>query len=135
MKRFSILFALLFVIMTSALGQVTGTYYNKQYHIRLKLDVENKMPIPGLEADSCRGHLQGNLNGTWVILKIKEHDDKHAVVRAMSDRGGDDAQDIELTLNDDATAITLKQVGGSSIKTIENRKYVKLPKNVTLNRE
>ena len=109
-----------------------GTFFNKELNIHAKLHLEAKdIPVPGLELDSCYGYLQGNLNGSWVILRVKSIDEEKAVVRAVSERGAD-AQDLEIRSTEEG--ISLKQVGGSYIKGIEKRKYVKLPKPFVLKR-
>ena len=111
-----------------------GTFYNQQLNIRARLDLEAKdIPVPGMEElDSCYGYLQGNLNGTWFVLRVKSKNEKKAVVRASCDRG-DNAQDLEIQLTEDG--ISLRQVGNTYIKGVANRKYVKLPKAIVLKRE
>ena len=78
--------------------------------------------------------MKGNLNATWVVLKVKKIDKKKAVVRMVSDNGND-GQDVELILTNDGDLI-LKLVGGEqNIKTVSNRKYVKLPKEVIFKKQ
>lgn len=118
---------------TFAQSQFDGTYFNKDLYIRMKLHLDAAdIPVPGLELDSCYGYINGNINSMWVILKVKQNDGKKAVVRAMCEKG-DNAQDIELTLQDDK--IIMKQVKDSYIKGIKDRKYVKLPKVIELKKE
>lgn len=110
----------------------SGNYFNKEYNIQLKLNLDTKnIPVPGLEVDSCYGYLRGNINGLWVILKVKNKEDKHAVVRAISERGAD-AQDLELLSTDEG--IYIKQVNSTYIKGIGNQKYIKLPKTILLSK-
>lgn len=110
-----------------------GTYFNKELYIRAKLHLETAdIPVPGLELDSCYGYINGNINSMWVILKVKKNDGKKAVVRAMCEKG-DNAQDLELTIEEDK--ILMKQLDESFIKGIKDRKYVKLPKVIELTRE
>ncbi len=66
---------------------------------------EKKIPLKDFDGEDTYGYVKGELNGTWVILKVKEVKDKKAVVRMVSDIGYD-AQDVEL----------------------EKGKYVKMPK-------
>ena len=70
--------------------------------------------------------MKGQLNGTWVILKVKKTDKKKALVRMISDIGID-AQDVELSLTDEGN-LQLRLVGEQNMKAISQRKYVKMPK-------
>ncbi len=116
-----------------AQSPLNGTYFNRDLYIRMKLHLDaSDIPVPGLELDSCYGYINGNINSMWVILKVKKNDGKKAIVRAMCEKG-DNAQDIELTLEDNK--IIVKQVGDAFIKGIKDRKYVKLPKPFILTRE
>lgn len=135
MKRLLHTLILLFSTFVSATAQdktLNGMFYNEELHIQLKLNLEAKnIPVPGLELDSCYGYVRGNVNGMWVILKVKNKSEKRALVRAISERGAD-AQDLDLELTDDG--VILRQVDGAYIKGIADRKYVKLPKNLLLAR-
>lgn len=111
---------------------LNGMFYNEERHIQLKLNLDAKnIPVPGLEVDSCYGYVRGNVNGMWVILKIKNRSEKRALVRAISERGAD-AQDLDLQLTDEG--VILRQVNGAYIKGIADRKYVKLPKELLLSK-
>ena len=70
--------------------------------------------------------MKGQLNGTWVILKVKKTDKKKALVRMISDIGID-AQDVELSLTDEGN-LQLRLVGEQNTKAVSQRKYVKIPK-------
>lgn len=129
---FSIL-AIFTSVMAFAQSPLNGSYFNKELYIRMKVNLDaSSIPIPGLELDSCYGYINGNINSMWVILKVKKNEGNKAVVRAMCEKG-DNAQDLELTLEGDK--ITMKQIGDSFIKGIKDRKYVKLPKQVVLKKE
>lgn len=82
--------------------------------------------LPDLDFDETYGYMKGQLNGTWVILKVKKTDKKKALVRMISDIGFD-AQDVELSLTD-AGNLQLRLVGEQNMKAISQRKYVKMPK-------
>lgn len=82
--------------------------------------------LPDLDFDETYGYMKGQLNGTWVILKVKKTDKKKALVRMISDIGID-AQDVELSLTD-AGNLQLRLVGEQNMKAISQRKYVKMPK-------
>ena len=82
--------------------------------------------LPALDFDETYGYMKGQLNGTWVILKVKKTDKKKALVRMISDIGID-AQDVELSLTDEGN-LQLRLVGEQNMKAISQRKYVKMPK-------
>ena len=82
--------------------------------------------LPDLDFDETYGYMKGQLNGTWVILKVKKTDKKKALVRMISDIGID-AQDVERSLTDEGN-LQLRLVGEQNMKAISQRKYVKMPK-------
>ena len=88
--------------------------------------VEKKIPLKDFEEEDTYGYVKGDLNGTWVILKVKEVKENKALVRMVSDIGYD-AQDVELRLTDETT-MEMRLVGDQVMKTTENGKYVKMPK-------
>lgn len=109
-----------------------GNYYNKDLNISLKLNAYSKsIAVPGFEMDSCYGYLQGAINGTWVMLKVKEQDADRVLIRTVSDRGGD-ACDLEIKAVPEG--VTLRQTDGQPIKGVANGKYVKLPKVITFSK-
>lgn len=125
--------AMLMTVVLFAQSPLNGTYYNRELNIRLKLNLDaSNIPVPGLEVDSCYGYLTGNINSMWVVLKVKKNEGNKAVVRAMCEKG-DNAQDLELILDDDK--LIVKQIDDAFIKGIKDRKYVKLPKPFTLTKE
>ena len=87
---------------------------------------EKKIPLKDFDGEDTYGYVKGELNGTWVILKVKEVKDNKAVVRMVSDIGYD-AQDVELKLTEEGD-IELRLVGDQVMKTTEKGKYVKMPK-------
>ena len=87
---------------------------------------EKSITLKDFEGEDTYGYVKGELNGTWVILKVKKVEGQKAVVRMVSDIGYD-AQDVELRLKEDGT-IELRLVGDQIMKTIEKGKYVKMPK-------
>lgn len=134
MKKF-FLYNLLMLcsVLSFAQDMTKGVFRNKELMIRMEINLnECDIPIPGLEIENCYGYIQGNINGTWAILKIKKLEEGKAVVRVMSDKG-DVAEDIELTFTEEG--FDMKQIGDSFIKGIANRKYVKLPKVVSFVKE
>ena len=87
---------------------------------------EKKIPLKDFDGEDTYGYVKGELNGTWVILKVKEVKEKKAVVRMVSDIGYD-AQDVELKLTEEGD-IELRLLGEQVMKTTERGKYVKMPK-------
>lgn len=87
---------------------------------------EKKIPLKDFDGEDTYGYVKGELNGTWVILKVKEVKDNKAVVRMVSDIGYD-AQDVELRLTETGD-IELRLVGDQVMKMTEKGKYVKMPK-------
>ena len=107
----------------------TGTFHCEALKTTLTMNLtEPNLPLKDLDFDETYGYMKGELNGTWVILKVKKADEKKALVRMVSDMGND-AQDVELRLTD-AGDVELKLVGEQNIKMIQDRKYTKLPKVV-----
>lgn len=87
---------------------------------------EKNITLKDFEGEETYGYLKGDLNGTWVILKVKEVKGKKALVRMVSDIGYD-AQDVEFRLTEEGT-MEMKLVGEQVMKTTEKGKYVKMPK-------
>ena len=126
------LFAALFAVAVSAQCPFEGFFTEDELELRCQLNLyADSIPVPGLEMDSCYGYIQGKINGTWVILKIKELDEKSALVRAVSDRGSD-GQDVRIVLTDSGVSMSL--VGDNNMKAISGKKYVKMPKPFRLER-
>ena len=134
MKRIllSAIFAVLVCMSTFAQDSFKGQFFNQDLGITLTIDFyEKSIPVPGLEdLEQCYGYLKGNINGSWIILKVVKVEDNKALVRAASERGGD-AQNLEFTVVGDEF-IAFKQVDDTNIKGVEAKKYVKLPKLVEM---
>lgn len=94
---------------------------------------EKSITLKDFDGENTYGYLRGQLNGTWVILKVKEVKGDKALVRMVSDIGYD-AQDVELHMTPEGS-IELKLVGDQIMKTIEKGKYVKMPKVSVFKRE
>lgn len=129
--------AIMFMTSTTVFCQTgyKGFFRSDELKASLMLNLENNdITIEDLGLDGTYGYMKGNLNATWVVLKVKKIDKKKAVVRMVSDNGND-GQDVELVLTNDGDLI-LKLVGGEqNIKTVSNRKYVKLPKEVIFKKQ
>lgn len=133
-KALSLFLALAVSTMVMAQSTFKGTYSNNELNIRARLNLEAKdIPVPGMEdVDSCYGYFQGNLNGSWYILRVKSKDETKAVVRVACDRG-DNAEDVEIRLTENG--ISVRQIGDNYMKGIAKRKYVKLPKPFYLTKD
>lgn len=109
--------------------QFTGIWQCEELKASIVINLmEKKIPLKDFEGEDTYGYVRGDLNGTWVILKVKEVKDKKAVVRMVSDIGYD-AQDVEFRLTDENT-LEMRLVGDQVMKTTSDGKYVKMPKVV-----
>ena len=130
MKRSFFYMLLLLALCTTAKAQTfKGHFLNDEYKIQMELNLYNdSIPVPGIDAEKCYGYLRGNTNGMWVILKVISVEKNKAVFRASCDNGSD-SQNVELTIGEDGKLV-MRQLKDAYIKTISNKKYVKLPKTV-----
>ena len=128
MKRIFFAIFMAQVAMSSwAQEQFAGMWQCEALKATMVLNLaEKNITLKDFEGEDTYGYVKGELNGTWVILKVKELNGNKALVRMVSDIGYD-AQDVELKLTKEG-ALELKLIGDQNIKTVENRKYVKLPK-------
>ena len=128
MKKLILTFCLTLLTAAGwAQAQFAGIYYSKELKTTLRMNLaEKNIPLKDLDFDETYGYMAGNLNGTWVILKVKKVEERKALVRMVSDMGND-AQDVELRLTD-AGDVELRLVSEQNIKAVQDRKYVKFPK-------
>jgi predicted transport protein len=125
------IFLIWMFVLVAAIGwaqeQFTGMWQCESLNASIVINlVEKKIPLKDFEGEDTYGYVKGDLNGTWVILKVKEVKGNKVVVRMVSDIGYD-AQDVELRLTDETT-MEMRLVGDQVMKTTENGKYVKMPK-------
>ena len=80
---------------------------------------EKNITLKDFEGEETYGYVKGNFNGTWVIL--------------VSDIGYD-AQDVEFRLTGEGV-MEMRLVGDQVMKTVENGKYVKMPKVAVFKKE
>jgi len=128
MKRFLVTLGVALVTMSGwAQEQFQGMWQCEALKATMVMNLlEKKIPLKDFEGEDTYGYVKGELNGTWVILKVKEVKEKKAVVRMVSDIGYD-AQDVELKLTEEGD-IELRLLGEQVMKTTEKGKYVKMPK-------
>ncbi len=114
-------------MVASAQEQFQGMFECEALKATMVINLtEKNITLKDFEGEDTYGYVKGNLNGTWVILKVKKVEEKKALVRMVSDIGYD-AQDVELRLTDEGH-IELKLSGDQVMKTTEKGKYVKMPK-------
>lgn len=128
MKRFLMTLGVALVTMSGwAQGQFQGMWQCEALKATMVMNLlEKKIPLKDFEGEDTYGYVKGELNGTWVMLKVKKLEEKKALVRMVSDIGYD-AQDVEFCLVDENT-MEMRLQGEQVMKTTERGKYVKMPK-------
>lgn len=114
-------------VLSFAQEQFKGTFISDTPSLKLRLNLyEKSITLKDLDFDETYGYMDGDINGTWVILKVKKLEEKKALVRMVSDIGID-AQNVEFSVNAEGK-MEMKLVDEQNIKAIAERKYVKMPK-------
>ena len=128
MKRFLMTLGVALVTMSGwAQEQFQGMWQCEALKATMVMNLlEKKIPLKDFEGEDTYGYVKGELNGTWVMLKVKKLEEKKAQVRMVSDIGYD-AQDVEFCLVDENT-MEMRLQGEQVMKTTERGKYVKMPK-------
>ena len=128
MKRFLMTLGVALVTMSGwAQEQFQGMWQCEALKATMVMNLlEKKIPLKDFEGEDTYGYVKGELNGTWVMLKVKKLEEKKALVRMVSDIGYD-AQDVEFCLVDENT-MEMRLQGEQVRKTTERGKYVKMPK-------
>ena len=135
MKRFLMTLGVALVTMSGwAQEQFQGMWQCEALKATMVMNLlEKKIPLKDFEGEDTYGYVKGELNGTWVMLKVKKLEEKKALVRMVSDIGYD-AQDVEFCLVDENT-MEMRLQGEQVMKTTERGKYVKMPKVSVLKKE
>lgn len=122
-------------LMINAQEALNGNYFNEDFKISLKVNLAEKtIKAPDLDDfDECYGYFEGNINGVWVIMKIKDNKGGKVTVRAISDRGYD-AQDMLIKMIDEET-FEFSLLTEQNMKGIKDNKYAKLPKVLTFKKK
>ncbi len=131
------LLLLLFVSGASAQSQAvfSGHIENKEYGVYIFMDFyHSAVKVPGQE---IFGEVAGYLGQTddsrkWIVVEAEVATPKQALLTMVNDYGSEDLT-ATLTLEDDGS-YTLRQEEGSALKIVRNRKWVKLPKKLSLHR-
>ena len=129
--------SVLLVSLTAAQSQpvFSGHIENKEHGVYILMDFyHDGVTVPGQE---LFGKVPGFLAQTtdsrkWIIVESKVVKPTVAELTIVNDYGSEDLT-ATLTLESDGT-YTLHQLEGSALKIVANRKWVKLPKKLTLKR-
>ena len=135
MKRISTLFLLVAVLAMNAENPWKMSLSNKELQVNLKLDLyEESIDVPGMELfGPMNGYLAGKgVYGTWMVTSFRIKDDKQAILRLSNDQGSE-TQSIQLTWQNDSTYLMDLQ-DGVVIKKVVNKKLVKIPSRIVLNK-
>ena len=106
-----------------------GYLFNKEYLVYLRINFHDKDVVA--RGQELFGKLPGYLGSKfdtrlWLITDVKLNKDKEAKLSIINDYGSEDLE-AKLEKENDST-YTLKQLEGSPIKIVVDRKWVKLPK-------
>lgn len=114
-----------------------GYFYNEEFQTWLDIDFYGqKVKVPGQEIFGDVAGYMGARRDTrkWIVATIKLLNDTTATAEITNDYGSEDLQAI-FSYKKAANAIVLKQGKGSNMKIVVNRKWVKLPKEITFSRQ
>lgn len=132
MKRLALFLFTLCTLNTFAQRPYDALYRNEELDISAELNLyEKTIAVPDAEDEKCYGYLRGRLNGVWAIMKVIDFDNQKATVRLVNDLGFE-AQTVELSCNAADNVVTVKLVKDNNMKSVKDRKYVKLPKTFEL---
>lgn len=116
-------------------SQIFHTYiYNKEYMVYLDINLyNNDITVPGQD---ILGEIPGYFGACrdsrkWLITSAKINSSNKASLDIVNDYGSEDLTAI-LTYDAQKNVYTLRQTGGSRLKIVVNRKWVKIPTEITL---
>ena len=137
MRKLIVLCAMCATILTAFAQNVQektfcGYLYNDDYKVYLKIDFhDNNITVPGQEVFGTMPGYLGALRDSrkWLITSADIINAKMANIAITNDYG---SEDLEATLEckEDGSYI-LRQTSGSRIKIVVDRKWVKLPSELT----
>lgn len=136
--KFSIWVVSLFILGYSAMfaqdknNIFNGYLYNSEYQVFLKINFTNNNIV--VEGQEVFGEVPGYFGAIrdtrkWLITEAKKKNENIYALGIANDYGSEDLSAM-LRYNGDGT-YTLKQINGSRIKIVVNRKWVKLPTEMT----
>lgn len=134
-KKLFLLFAILFSFKMAA--QTNGVFhvyaYNEEYKVYLDLNLyDSDVQVPGQEVFGKVPGYFGAVRDSrkWLITSAKLDGKNVAHLDIINDYGSEDL-DATLSYNEKDGSYTLKQNGGSRLKIVVNRKWVKIPTTLT----
>ena len=135
MKQIILTIALFLIPLSGCMAQTDGvfkgTIYNKEYNVYLTIDFyANNIKVPGQEIFGEMPGFFGDYTDSrkWLITSAKCANNHFAELNLTNDYGSEDFH-ATLTFNADST-FSFRQINGSSLKIVRNRKWVKLPKQM-----
>lgn len=137
MRKLIVLCALCATMLTAFAQKVQenafcGYLYNDDYKVYLKINFhDNNITVPGQEIFGTMPGYLGALRDSrkWLITSADIVDANTANISITNDYG---SEDLEATLECDKDgSYRLRQTAGSRIKIVVDRKWVKLPSELT----
>lgn len=136
MKKFFLTIAFILSSTSSLFAQKDSTvfkghFYNDEYKVYLQIDFYNKnIEVP---EHALFGNLPGYFgkrmnNFYWLITSSKVISDNNAEFSMVNDYGSEDLK-ASLKKQSDSTYI-FRQESGSTLKVANNKKWLKLPKEL-----
>lgn len=140
MKRFLMLLLAMASILVGAAqnvnsNQVFHTYiYNDEYKVYMDVNLyEANISVPGQDVFGTVPGFFGALRDSrkWLVTDAKIVGKNKAELEIINDYGSEDLT-ATLTYNPKDNTYVLKQTGGSRLKIVVNRKWLKIPTEIVL---
>ena len=140
MKRFLMLLLAMASILVGAAqnvnsNQVFHTYiYNDEYKVYMDVILyEANISVPGQDVFGTVPGFFGALRDSrkWLVTDAKIVGKNKAELEIINDYGSEDLT-ATLTYNPKDNTYVLKQTGGSRLKIVVNRKWLKIPTEIVL---
>lgn len=140
MKRFLMLLLAMVSILVGAAqnvnsNQVFHTYiYNDEYKVYMDVNLyEANISVPGQDVFGTVPGFFGALRDSrkWLVTDAKIVGKNKAELEIINDYGSEDLT-ATLTYNPKDNTYVLKQTGGSQLKIVVNRKWLKIPTEIVL---
>ena len=140
MKRFLMLLLAMASILVGAAqnvnsNQVFHTYiYNDEYKVYMDVNLyEAKISVPGQDVFGTVPGFFGAVRDSrkWLVPDAKIVGKNKAELEIINDYGSEDLT-ATLTYNPKDNTYVLKQTGGSRLKIVVNRKWLKIPTEIVL---
>ena len=123
------------VKLTAQSAKVFHTYiYNDEFKVYMDINLyENNVIVPDQE---LFGEIPGYFGAKrdqrkWLITSAKIDGKNSATLEIVNDYGSEDLT-ATLTYNPKDNTYVLKQTGGSRLKIVVNRKWLKIPTEIVL---